>query len=102
MGRMDHEPQESSRPTIIAMVYTRQTDSFTPLSYLDLVQRGGTEDWKTLYAACRDPEVARLVAQTLSARDPELMASAKLWKFLLEDLHPNLGLEIDLHEQGRG
>ncbi len=74
----------------------RQTVEVTALTYLDLIQRGGTEDWKRLYALCRDPAIAQAVARLLPGRDPDLLPSASLWKFLLEDLHPNLDLAIDL------
>jgi len=71
----------------------------TPLAYLNWIQRGGTNDWKHLYALCKDPVVARAVAGVLALRDSDLLASARLWKFLLEDLHPGLELSIQLHEQ---
>ena len=74
----------------------RSTNGFTPLAYLNWIQRGSTEDWKRLYQLCRDPAVARQVAAMLPMRDPDLMPSAQLWKFLLEDLHPELDLSIDL------
>ena len=76
----------------------RSTNGFTPLAYLNWIQRGSTADWKHLYALCHDPEIARVVAAMLPMRDPDLMASARLWKFLLEDLHPDLNLSIDLRE----
>ncbi len=77
----------------------RSTTGFTPLTYLNWVQRGSTDDWKRLYALCRDPEVARAVAGVLPLRDPDLLPSARLWKFLLEDLYPGLHLSIDLREE---
>jgi len=80
----------------------RFTEGFTPLSYLDWVQRGGTEDWRRLYQLCKDPAVAKAVAAVLPLRDPDLLPSAQLWKFLLEDLHPELNLNIDLRPEERG
>jgi hypothetical protein len=77
----------------------RQTEGFTPLTYLNWIQRGSTEDWKRLYQLCKDPAVARAVAAVLPLRDPDLMASAQLWKALLEDLHPDL--QIDLRPDHR-
>ncbi len=74
---------------------SRSTNAPTPLDWLNIVQRGGTEDWKRLYQLCRDVAVARQVAEILRLRDPDLMASARLWKFLLEDLHPGLRVELD-------
>lgn len=79
----------------------RSTNQFTALSYLNWIQRGSTEDWKRLYQLCRDPAVAKAVAAILPLRDPDLMPSARLWKFLLEDLHPELNLSIDLREDKR-
>ena len=79
----------------------RSTNGFTPLTYLNWIQRGSTEDWKRLYRLCKDPQVARTVAAILPMRDPDLLASARLWKFLLEDLHPDLHLAIDLHPADR-
>lgn len=73
----------------------RSTTCFTPLAYLNWIQRGGTDDWKRLYALCKDPAVASV----LPLRDPDLLPSARLWKFLLEEPHPDLELSIDLHEQ---
>jgi hypothetical protein len=39
------------------------------------------------------------VAAVLPLRDPDLLPSARLWKFLLEELHPGLELSIQLHEE---
>jgi hypothetical protein len=78
---------------------SRSTNNPTPLDWLNIIQRGSTEDWKRLYALCRDPAVARPVAGVLRWRDPDLLPSARLWKFLIEDLHP--GLTVDLDETHR-
>jgi hypothetical protein len=58
------------------------------------IQRGGTEDWKRLCQLCQDPSVARAVAAILPQRDPDLLASALLWKHLLEELHPELRIDL--------
>ncbi len=79
----------------------RSTETTSPLSWLNIIQRGGTEDWRRLYHLCQDPRMAREVATVLPWRDPDLMPSAQLWKFLLEDLHPELQLQIDLHLERR-
>lgn len=79
----------------------RSTDRPGAWSLLNIVQRGSTEQWRELYARCRrDPAVARALAEILPLRDPDLMASARLWKWLLEDLSEGT-LQIDLHEQDR-
>jgi hypothetical protein len=82
------------------MVDHRSTDVFTPLDNLDTIQRGGTAEWRVLYARCRDRGFAEQMARLLWFRDPDLMPSARVWKFLLEDLHP--GLHVDLHEHDTG
>ncbi len=79
----------------------RNTNGFTPLTYLNWIQRGSTEDWRHLYTLCRDPQVAWTVAGILGMRDPDMMPSARLWKFLLEDLHPELHFQIDLRGPAR-
>ncbi len=80
----------------------RNTEGFTPLTYLNWIQRGSTEDWKRLYRLCSDPVVARAVAAILPQRDPDLMASAQLWKFLLEDLHGDLCIDLKTERRGTG
>ena len=77
----------------------RATHGFASLAYLNWIQRGSTEDWKRLYRLCRDPAVAKAVAAVLTERDPDLMPSAQVWRFLLEDLYPDL--HIDLHPERR-
>ena len=77
------------------MTPSRSTNTPTPLDWLNIVQRGGTEDWKQLYQLSRNATVAREIATILRQRDPDLLASARLWKFLLEDLHPGLAIELN-------
>ncbi len=81
------------------MSQSRITKVVSALTYLDWIQRGSTEDWRRLYKLCKDPKVAQQVAAVLPLRDPDLLPSALLWKFLLEDLHPELGLAIDLRPE---
>ena len=78
------------------MTQIRNTNVVSALTYLDWIQRGSTEDWRRLYQLCKDPRGPRRVAAVLAKRDPDLLPSALLWKFLLDDLHPELDLEIDL------
>ena len=56
-------------------------------------------NWKHLYRACQDQAVAHQVAAILAQRHPDLLACAQLWKYLLEDLHPDL--HINLHPERR-
>jgi hypothetical protein len=81
---------------------SRSTHGPTPLDWLNLIQRGGTEDWRRLYELCQDAAVARQVAAMLRFRDPDLIGSARLWKFLLEDLHPELKVPLDESRVGTG
>ncbi len=74
----------------------RSTNVRTAWRWLNIVQRGDTEAWRQLYRLCRDRTVAEEAARALAWRDPDLMASARLWAFLLEDLWPDL--RIDLRE----
>jgi len=79
----------------------RSTEHPSALSLLNTVQRGSTEQWRELYErCCREPQVARELAAILPMRDPDLMASARLWKWLLEDLSGG-EFRIDLHEEDR-
>jgi hypothetical protein len=80
------------------MNFDRSTDGFTPLHWLNLIQRGGTEDWRDLYAHCRDRQFAAQVASLLPMSDPDLLPSARLWKWLLEDLHPGLVVRLPAAE----
>ena len=81
---------------------SRNTNTATPLDWLNVIQRGGTKDWQDLYQLCRDVAVARQVADVLRLRDPDLLAPARLWKFLLEDLHPELKIPLDETHRGIG
>jgi hypothetical protein len=83
----------SSRPGA-SMDPDRSTVRESPLSLLNIVQRGGTEEWKALYRRCRDRAVAEQVARVLPLADPDLIASARVWKRLLEGLHPGLRVEL--------
>ena len=79
----------------------RSTEHPSALSLLNIVQRGSTAQWRELYQRCRrEPSVARELADILPMRDPDLLSSARLWKFLLEDLSDG-ELLIDLREGNR-
>ena len=80
----------------------RSTNSPTPLNWLNIIQRGGTDDWKDLYQLCREAGIARQVAAVLRQRDPDLLASARLWKFLIEDLHPEMKVDLNETQQNTG
>ena len=46
--------------------------------------------------------MASQLAAILPLRDPDLMPSARLWKFLLEDLHPQLQIELNENQRDIG
>lgn len=76
------------------MNFDRSTSSPTPLRWLNVIERGGTDDWRDLYRRCRDRKFAGQVAALLALSDPDMLPSARLWRFLLEDLHPDLKVHL--------
>jgi len=76
------------------MNFDRSTEGHSPLRWLNIVQRGSTNDWRDLYRRCRNREFAAQVAPLLAMSDPDLLPSARLWRFLLEDLHPGLRVAL--------
>lgn len=72
------------------MNHDRSTVGFTPLHWLNVIQRGGTDDWRNLYLQCQDQAFAEEIALLLNLADPDCAPAARLWQWLLEDLHPNL------------
>jgi len=68
----------------------RSTNAPSPWRWLNIIQRGDTEAWRDLYHRCRARDVAEEVARSLAWRDPDVLASARLWLFLIEDLWPDL------------
>lgn len=64
------------------------------LALLNLVQRGGTQEWKTLFQACRaDLEWRQAVAKAMPMVDPDLVASYHLWKSILQEIDPHLQID---------
>lgn len=74
----------------------RSTNAPTIWRWINIIQRGSTEDWRDLYRRCRNRPFAEEVARSLLLRDPDLLHSARLWAFLLQDLHP--GIEVEIRE----
>jgi len=70
--------------------FDRSTTVASPLRWLNVIARGGTDDWRDLYRRCREREFASHVATLLRSSDPDSLPSARLWAFLLQDLHPDL------------
>lgn len=72
------------------MNFDRSTTAASPLRWLNVIQRGGTDDWRDLYRRCRERDFATQVVALLRSSDPDSQPSARLWAFLLQDLHPDL------------
>lgn len=72
------------------MNFDRSTEGGSPLRWLNVVQRGGTGDWRRLYRLCRQRDFARQVAALLRHSDPDSLPACRLWLRLLEDLHPGV------------
>jgi hypothetical protein len=72
------------------MNFDRSTEGESPLRWLNVIQRGGTDDWRRLYRRCRDREFAHEIATLLGRPDPDSLPASRLWLRLLEDLHPGL------------
>lgn len=67
----------------------RATTTPSLLDHVDVLGRGGTEDWKRLYAEAKhDPEVRRQIRLALEFVDPEIGEARALWSLLLEILPP--------------
>lgn len=76
------------------MNFDRSTTVASPLRWLNVIARGGTDDWRDLYRRCRERGFATHVAALLRMSDPDSLPSARLWAFLLRDLHPELTITI--------
>ena len=72
------------------MNFDRSTDGGSPLRWLNIILRGGTEDWRGLYALCPERAFARQIASLLQRPDPDGTPACQLWLRLLHDLHPQL------------
>ena len=67
------------------MKLMRSTTVPSFLDYVDVLNRGGTEEWKRLYVEAKaDPEVRRTIEDALAFVDPELGEAKALWRILLE------------------
>ena len=81
MNTLDSLPPERQR------LLNRSTDGFSPLAYLNIIERGSTEEWALLYNACRDDQETRLtVIELLPMADPIQAGIIQLWSDLLARL----------------
>lgn len=71
------------------MKWMRATTKLSFLDYVDLLSRGGTEEWQELYAeAKQNPHVRAMVEDALAFVDPEIGEAKVLWQFLLNTMPP--------------
>lgn len=68
------------------------------LDVVDVLGRGGTDDWRALYQrAASDGNVRAEVEAALQFVDPELGAARELWAFLLSTLGSS-GTELTVNQ----
>jgi hypothetical protein len=72
------------------MNFDRSTEGESPLRWLNVIQRGGTDDWRRLYGRCRERQFAGQIVTLLRRPDPDSLPACRLWLRLLEDVHPGL------------
>lgn len=71
------------------MKWMRATTQPSFLDYVDLLSRGGTQEWQELYAeAKQNPRVRSMVEDALAFVDPEIGEAKALWRFLLDTMPP--------------
>jgi hypothetical protein len=82
------------------MKWMRATTKPSFLDYVDLLSRGGTEEWQEIYAeAKQNQRVRALVEEALAFVDPEIGEAKALWGFLLDNMPP-VGSAEPIQEQG--
>ncbi|HXB02431.1 MAG TPA: hypothetical protein VNV15_06400 [Opitutaceae bacterium] len=69
----------------------RSTNGFSPLMYLNIIQRGSQAEWVLLYRACqKDPETRAAVISLLEMGDPLQIGTIRLWADVLGVAWPDL------------
>lgn len=64
---------------------------FTPLAFLNIIERGSEEEWALLYQAClKDPDTRSTVAGLLEMGDPLQAGIIRLWADLIGVPWPKL------------
>jgi hypothetical protein len=67
------------------MNFSRSTVAPGFLDIVNIMSRGGTEDWQALYAGAKaDLAIRAMVLEALHQVDPELGEARALWAFLLD------------------
>ena len=66
---------------------SRSTSRPTFLDLVNLLGRGGTDDWRQIYQhAKKDPELQKDIEAAIPLIDPDLGSAAPLWTFLLSHI----------------
>lgn len=75
--------KKSDRLQNSLMDFSRSTTKPTGMDLLNIVQRGGTNDWRNLYRQMReDPSLAEEVRRLLPLVDPDCRGFAVLFEYL--------------------
>ncbi len=90
MNDLSRLPQERQR------ILNRSTGGeFTPLAYLNIIQRGTLDEWVYLWKACNeDPETRQAVVELLDMGDPLLKDFVHMWADMLGVPRPDLGESV--------
>ena len=65
----------------------RSTNEPSPLRLLNIVCRGGADEWRGLFAECRRSTTTRAeLRAVLPMVEPELAGAARLWELLLQKI----------------
>ncbi len=63
---------------------------------LNIMTRGGTEDWRALYQRMKsDRSLAEKCAQALLTCDPDLTHNGEIWQEIIEQLHPTVTVNLN-------
>ena len=69
------------------MNFSRSTTASSFLDFVNIMGRGGTEDWQALYARAKaDPELRTVLRAALPLMDPETGEGRSLWTLMLDRL----------------
>lgn len=74
------------------MSAARATTASSFLDLVDVLSRGGTDEWRDLYRrAAVEMRLRDEIRAALPLVDPELGAARELWEYLLTTLPPSTG-----------
>ncbi|CDM66752.1 hypothetical protein [Pyrinomonas methylaliphatogenes] len=70
-------------------------DEMTQVELVNLIQHGGTDDWRWLYGKIRQSSEWRArVRRALRQVDPVFVGSRRLWETLLEEYNDQDGCDL--------